>query len=760
MNVSCSADMCPVILDSTCVFYSGGNLFYTGINTNDNLQTVIIKINNKFKDAGLGYVFNNGLTQAIPGDPVQLGGTLIQNTTIDNNGFTFTFIGTVEASSFITTGGTSSQFVKGDGSLDSTSYQPSGNYITALTGDGTANGPGSAVFTLSNSGVIANTYGSNSQVPVITVDAKGRVTNITNTAISYPSQSILISGDVVGAGLTGANVTLTLNTVNSGVYPAITPLKFSVNGKGLVTGASPLTNLDLNTIYGYTPVPNSRTLTINGQTYDLSANRTWNITTGGTVSSVSVTNGIGISASVANPTTTPNITITNTAPDQTVVLNDGAGISVTGTYPNFTITNISPSSISGSGTTNYVSKWSSSTSLTDSIIYDNGSNVGIGTIIPGGKLTIQTGNNAYPLEIRTSSFGGANRGGFEFDGSGNLELPLQNSTGSENVRLRSSGDTFFNGGNVGVGTTTPGYKLDVTGTFHTTGQNTLGNLAGTGTRMVVASSTGVLSTQTIPSGGGGTVTSIATTSPITGGTITTTGTIGITQAGVSSDGYLSSTDWNTFNNKLGSVPTLQQVVTAGDTTVDKTITVTATGSSTFVRLYDNQVAVWDTGAANTISFLESSAFTISNIGVGSYFNIDTNTVNPTMNVNSQSFTFPTTASGKFAISVNGITPNAAGNITVPVGGTSRSVNVVSTNTSAGSTSGTDYVYLVSGTTTITLPTAVGNTNLYTIKRVGTNTVSIATTSSQTIDGSASPITINVQNVSLDFISDGTNWNII
>jgi len=91
---------------------------------------------------------------------------------------------------------------------------------------------------------------------------------------------------------------------------------------------------------------------------------------------------------------------------------------------------------------------------------------------------------------------------------------------------------------------------------------------------------------------------------------------------------------------------------------------------------------------------------------------------------------------------------------------SRSVNVVSIDTTAGNTANTDYVYLVSGTTTITLPTAVGNTNQYTIKRVNTGVVSIATTSSQTIDGSALPITINVQNVSLTLVSNGTNWNII
>lgn len=60
-----------------------------------------------------------------------------------------------------------------------------------------------------------------------------------------------------------------------------------------------------------------------------------------------------ISGSTYNPTagtgisitgTSPNQTITNTLPDQTVVVNAGTGIGVTGTYPNFTITNTSPSS--------------------------------------------------------------------------------------------------------------------------------------------------------------------------------------------------------------------------------------------------------------------------------------------------------------------------------------------------------------------------------------------------------------------------------
>ena len=60
---------------------------------------------------------------------------------------------------------------------------------------------------------------------------------------------------------------------------------------------------------------------------------------GGGVSSVSATAGTGISVTVTNPTTTPSINIVNTAPDQTVVINDGSGIDVTGSYPNFTIDN-------------------------------------------------------------------------------------------------------------------------------------------------------------------------------------------------------------------------------------------------------------------------------------------------------------------------------------------------------------------------------------------------------------------------------------
>lgn len=64
----------------------------------------------------------------------------------------------------------------------------------------------------------------------------------------------------------------------------------------------------------------------------------------------------------------------------------------------------------------------------------------------------------------------------------------------------------------------------------------------------------------IAGGGGGAVTSVGATSPIasSGGT---TPNISISQATTSTNGYLSSTDWNTFNSKLSSIP--NTAVTAG-----------------------------------------------------------------------------------------------------------------------------------------------------------------------------------------------------
>ena len=69
----------------------------------------------------------------------------------------------------------------------------------------------------------------------------------------------------------------------------------------------------------------------------------------------------------------------------------------------------------------------------------------------------------------------------------------------------------------------------------------------------------------------------------------------------------------------------------------------------------------------------------------------------------------------------------------------------------------DYLIDVTGNTvTVTLPTAVGvNGQNYVIKNRGTGVVTVATTSSQTIDGSNSKSLNN--NDGIEIISDGSNW---
>lgn len=91
--------------------------------------------------------------------------------------------------------------------------------------------------------------------------------------------------------------------------------------------------------------------------------------------------------------------------------------------------------------------------------------------------------------------------------------------------------------------------------------------AGTSGQVLTTNGAGILSWQTISGGGGGTVTGVTAAAPLasSGGA---TPNITITQAATGADGYLSSTDWNTFNNKLGTSTTF-----AGDVSGTYNVTV-------------------------------------------------------------------------------------------------------------------------------------------------------------------------------------------
>ena len=61
-----------------------------------------------------------------------------------------------------------------------------GTVTSVASGTGLTGGPitGSGTLSLATSGVTANTYGSSTAIPVITVDAYGRATTITTAAVA------------------------------------------------------------------------------------------------------------------------------------------------------------------------------------------------------------------------------------------------------------------------------------------------------------------------------------------------------------------------------------------------------------------------------------------------------------------------------------------------------------------------------------------------------------------------------------------------
>jgi hypothetical protein len=299
--------------------------------------------------------------------------------------------------------------------------------------------------------------------------------------------------------------------------------------------------------------------------------------------------------------------------------------------------------ITGTGTTNYLSKFTGTTALGNSTIFDNG-NIGIGTNNPTVAIDLLNSTSAQSAKIKLSTeFTGAIRTLTIGSGDGiTWDIPAStsqspyidviggdNSLGGGNFYIKTQGTEKFTvrqNGNIGINTLTPSYKLDVNGTFNAsgnsliggtlgvTGATTLSNLAGSGTRMVTASSLGLLSTQSIPTG---TVTSVSAASPnpngLTVATGTTTPVISMSLAGSGTIGVVSAT-----TQTFGGDKTFNGVLNASSD-LNVTGLSTLTGGAT--------IGTMSTQSALTNIIGVNSSNTIGEIGLNSVFSLSSGVLN-------------------------------------------------------------------------------------------------------------------------------------
>ena len=170
-----------------------------------------------------------------------------------------------------------------------------------------------------------------------------------------------------------------------------------------------------------------------------------------------------------------------------------------------------------------------------------------------GANTIQGSANLTFDGTNLSVGGYVKSGSGVYDTNGATDLTLQTNSGTDTGKI-----VIFDGAGQDIEITPEG-----AGSINLDGLK-WPNADGSANQVLKTDGAGTLSFT--DAGGSGTVTSIATSSPITGGPITTTGTIGIDLADTTTNGYLSSTDWNTFNGKQDSL-TLTTTGTSGAATL-------------------------------------------------------------------------------------------------------------------------------------------------------------------------------------------------
>jgi hypothetical protein len=138
--------------------------------------------------------------------------------------------------------------------------------------------------------------------------------------------------------------------------------------------------------------------------------------------------------------------------------------------------------VDGSGTANYITRWVDTDTITTSSIYETGGNIGIGTTSPLAKLSVGNGSISdanVPIQISSEGNGTQKWIGVNKNGSYGLIAGYVEDGGLAGngayIRQITSDPLYFavnstttamsiiSSGNVGIGTTSPAYKLSVVG---------------------------------------------------------------------------------------------------------------------------------------------------------------------------------------------------------------------------------------------------------------------------------------------------------
>jgi hypothetical protein len=197
---------------------------------------------------------------------------------------------------------------------------------------------------------------------------------------------------------------------------------------------------------------------------------------------------------VMGTTKTTNLQITNGASNGYVLQSDGSGNASWVNANTLTVTETDPQV--SSSLTNYVPKWNGTT-LTDGILYDNGSSVGIGTSSPSGRLHVYNGSGNSVVNIQSASnsaYVNLNAGASGMESSiaaftsGSQRWSFGKSNSAESGSDAGS-DFFINRyndagafqsqpivikrstGHVGINQGNPGYQLDVNGNVNISSSN-------------------------------------------------------------------------------------------------------------------------------------------------------------------------------------------------------------------------------------------------------------------------------------------------